>query len=198
VTDPSNSPQGHSAKGTAQTANAAKPAAPGRGMGSGAIIARPHPVNNAGTVQDDTRSPSSARSCSGAAADVPRHSALSGDVTVVGAPLVVAGVVLRAAAAGFLAELRSAAARRPRRGRSRRRPIPLLPVHRSERRQRSRLRRTRRRDSPSEPRSRTRHRISASVSAGSALSRCALRSRWRRGAGRAPSVARPTDRRQGG
>ena len=56
VADPSIQRRCHNARETAQTANAARPGAPGRGMASGAIMARPHPANNAGTIQGDAGS----------------------------------------------------------------------------------------------------------------------------------------------
>ena len=43
----------HAASETAQRANAAKPGARGRGMEIGEIMARPHPMNNAGTTQGE-------------------------------------------------------------------------------------------------------------------------------------------------
>ena len=69
-------------QGDGQTANAARPGAPGRGMASGAIMARPHPANNAGTIQGDagsgaTRYVEQTRAAAGAGSPTKRSSSAS-------------------------------------------------------------------------------------------------------------------------
>jgi len=80
--DPSIQRRCHNARETAQTAKAARPGAPGRGMASGAIMARPHPANNAGTIQGDagsgaTRYVEQTRAAAGAGSPTKRSSSAS-------------------------------------------------------------------------------------------------------------------------